>query len=57
MKFEIKTHFVYKLKHALYRLKQAPSASYSKSDKTLSNLGLICSNHEMVVFLRGEGTS
>ena len=45
-----KEHHVYKLRKALYRLKQAPRAWYSKLDKSLLELGLIRSNHEPVVY-------
>ena len=41
---------MYKLRKALYRLKQAPRAWYSKLDKSLLELGLIRSNHEPAVY-------
>ena len=45
-----KEHHVYKLRKALYVLKQAPRAWYSKLDKSLLELGLIISNHEPAVY-------
>ena len=45
-----KEHHVYKLRKALYSLKQAPRAWYSKLDKSLLELGLIRSNHEPAVY-------
>ena len=41
---------MYKIRKAVYRLKQAPRSWYSKLDKSLLELGLIKSNHEPTVY-------
>ena len=45
-----KEHCFNRLKKAMYELKQAPRAWYSKLDISLLELGLNRSNHELVVY-------
>lgn len=55
--FEIKgkEHLVYKLKKALYVLRQAPHAWYAKLSSCLESLGFVCCPYKPAVYTRKEG--
>ena len=52
-----KEHLVIKLNKALYRLKQAPRAWYTRLDKCLRSLDYMRSSHEHAVYFKRSGTS
>ena len=52
-----KEHLVYKLKKALYGLRQAPRAWYAKLNQSLEKIGFKRCPHENAVYTKGEGKS
>lgn len=54
-KKEGKEHLVYKLRKALYGLRQAPRAWYAKLNQCLTDLGFKRCPYENAVYTKGEG--
>jgi hypothetical protein len=50
-----KEHHAWKLKKALYGLRQSPRMWYERIDSFLRSLGMICSNNDLNLYYIGEG--